>query len=82
MMSLCGYIKKSININDIQIHLKFDENSFYSLQLDEKENEALFGKCNNPNGHGHNYKGTVLYMYLSVLHRLTLAIPTSYIVIK
>lgn len=28
----------------------------HSLQLDEKENEALFGKCNNPNGHGHNYK--------------------------
>lgn len=28
----------------------------HSLQLDEEENKAIFGKCNNPNGHGHNYK--------------------------
>ena len=24
-------------------------------QLSEEENWAIFGKCNNPNGHGHNY---------------------------
>ena len=24
-------------------------------QLSPKENWAVFGKCNNPNGHGHNY---------------------------
>jgi 6-pyruvoyltetrahydropterin/6-carboxytetrahydropterin synthase len=23
--------------------------------LSEKENLAIYGKCNNPNGHGHNY---------------------------
>jgi len=23
--------------------------------LSDEENRALFGKCNNPNGHGHNY---------------------------
>eukprot|EP01124_Arcella_intermedia_P025661 TRINITY_DN4636_c0_g1_i1.p1 TRINITY_DN4636_c0_g1~~TRINITY_DN4636_c0_g1_i1.p1 ORF type:complete len:138 (+),score=16.30 TRINITY_DN4636_c0_g1_i1:26-439(+) len=23
--------------------------------LSEKENETIFGKCNNANGHGHNY---------------------------
>lgn len=23
--------------------------------LSEEENNSLFGKCNNPNGHGHNY---------------------------
>ncbi len=23
--------------------------------LSEQENRAVFGKCNNPNGHGHNY---------------------------
>ena len=27
----------------------------YSDHLSFKENEALFGKCANPNGHGHNY---------------------------
>lgn len=24
-------------------------------ELSEAENRATFGKCNNPNGHGHNY---------------------------
>lgn len=27
----------------------------HSYQLSEEENLALFGKCNNPYGHGHNY---------------------------
>jgi 6-pyruvoyltetrahydropterin/6-carboxytetrahydropterin synthase len=24
--------------------------------LSDAQNDALFGKCNNPNGHGHNYE--------------------------
>ncbi|MBC8161573.1 MAG: 6-carboxytetrahydropterin synthase [Roseiflexaceae bacterium] len=27
----------------------------HAVQLSEQENQAIFGKCNNPNGHGHNY---------------------------
>ena len=27
----------------------------YRAELSESENTALFGKCANPNGHGHNY---------------------------
>jgi 6-pyruvoyltetrahydropterin/6-carboxytetrahydropterin synthase len=27
----------------------------HSLELSEAENRELFGKCNNPHGHGHNY---------------------------
>ncbi|GAB6032459.1 hypothetical protein CHUAL_011096 [Chamberlinius hualienensis] len=27
----------------------------HSTQLSDDENAKLFGKCNNPNGHGHNY---------------------------
>lgn len=27
----------------------------HSDKLSEEENRALFGPCNNPNGHGHNY---------------------------
>jgi 6-pyruvoyltetrahydropterin/6-carboxytetrahydropterin synthase len=27
-----------------------------SDKLTEKENVEIYGKCNNPNGHGHNYK--------------------------
>ncbi|XP_061174521.1 6-pyruvoyl tetrahydrobiopterin synthase-like [Saccostrea echinata] len=28
----------------------------HSLELGEEENKTTYGKCNNPNGHGHNYK--------------------------
>uniref|UniRef100_A0A8C9I7F4 6-pyruvoyltetrahydropterin synthase n=1 Tax=Piliocolobus tephrosceles TaxID=591936 RepID=A0A8C9I7F4_9PRIM len=28
----------------------------YSKFLSDEENLKLFGKCSNPNGHGHNYK--------------------------
>ncbi len=27
----------------------------HSAQFDEEENTRIFGKCNNPYGHGHNY---------------------------
>lgn len=27
----------------------------HSRHLDSEENLKIFGKCNNPNGHGHNY---------------------------
>ncbi len=27
----------------------------HSDQLSEAENRAIYGKCNNPHGHGHNY---------------------------
>lgn len=27
----------------------------HNPQLSDEENRALFGKCNNPNWHGHNY---------------------------
>ncbi|XP_074917507.1 6-pyruvoyl tetrahydrobiopterin synthase-like, partial [Chelonoidis abingdonii] len=34
-------------------------NFFYSKSLSDEENLKLFGKCNNPNRHGHNYKVVV-----------------------
>lgn len=27
----------------------------HSKRLTDKENKELYGKCNNPHGHGHNY---------------------------
>lgn len=30
-------------------------NFFFSPHLSDEENKEVFGKCNNPNGHGHNY---------------------------
>ncbi|NXU86128.1 PTPS synthase, partial [Xiphorhynchus elegans] len=32
----------------------------HSKALSDEENLKLFGKCNNPNGHGHNYKARLL----------------------
>ncbi|XP_070346402.1 6-pyruvoyl tetrahydrobiopterin synthase isoform X4 [Equus asinus] len=32
----------------------------HSKSLSNEENLKLFGKCNNPNGHGHNYKDLCL----------------------
>ncbi|XP_036049989.1 6-pyruvoyl tetrahydrobiopterin synthase isoform X2 [Onychomys torridus] len=31
----------------------------HSLSLSDEENLKVFGKCNNPSGHGHNYKVVV-----------------------
>ncbi|KAK3097816.1 hypothetical protein FSP39_013464 [Pinctada imbricata] len=28
----------------------------HSSKLSDEENKEIYGKCNNPNGHGHNYK--------------------------
>ncbi|TMS22474.1 6-pyruvoyl tetrahydrobiopterin synthase [Larimichthys crocea] len=28
----------------------------HSIHLSDEENKQVYGKCNNPNGHGHNYK--------------------------
>ncbi|KAF3854072.1 hypothetical protein F7725_014760 [Dissostichus mawsoni] len=28
----------------------------HSIHLSDEENKRVYGKCNNPNGHGHNYK--------------------------
>ncbi|XP_066560809.1 6-pyruvoyl tetrahydrobiopterin synthase [Amia ocellicauda] len=31
----------------------------HSKALSNEENKIIFGKCNNPNGHGHNYKAEI-----------------------
>ncbi|NXT39045.1 PTPS synthase, partial [Pelecanoides urinatrix] len=36
----------------------------HSKSLSDEENLKLFGKCNNPNGHGHNYKARLLISLL------------------
>lgn len=28
----------------------------HSYKLDDETNHSVYGKCNNPNGHGHNYR--------------------------
>ena len=42
-----------------QISQQFDfaaAHRLHSPALDEQRNRETFGKCNNPNGHGHNYR--------------------------
>uniref|UniRef100_A0A3B3RDP7 6-pyruvoyl tetrahydrobiopterin synthase n=1 Tax=Paramormyrops kingsleyae TaxID=1676925 RepID=A0A3B3RDP7_9TELE len=31
----------------------------HNKSLSDEENKKIFGKCNNPHGHGHNYKGQI-----------------------
>ena len=43
----------------IRLNQKFEFSASHRLfnpKLDEAANRALFGKCNNPAGHGHNYE--------------------------
>lgn len=43
----------------IWVHRSYRFNASHRLhvaELDEKANQELFGKCNNPYGHGHNYE--------------------------
>jgi len=45
--------------NRVTIRQRFDFAAAHRLhvpELSDEENRALFGKCNNPNGHGHNYR--------------------------
>lgn len=41
------------------LHLRFEFSAAHRLHnpaLSDEENRALFGKCNNPHAHGHNYE--------------------------
>src|SRR5688572_7503407 len=43
----------------VRLSQKFEfsaSHRLHSAQLSDEENRKCFGKCNNPNGHGHNYE--------------------------
>jgi 6-pyruvoyltetrahydropterin/6-carboxytetrahydropterin synthase len=45
--------------NQIEIRQQFEFSASHRLHcssLDDATNRAVFGKCNNPHGHGHNYR--------------------------
>ena len=59
----------------VRLSQKFEFSASHRLhnpQLSEEENRRLFGKCNNPNGHGHNY---VLEVTLSAPATTQLQVP-------
>uniref|UniRef100_A0A8C5EV68 6-pyruvoyl tetrahydrobiopterin synthase n=1 Tax=Gouania willdenowi TaxID=441366 RepID=A0A8C5EV68_GOUWI len=39
----------------------------FSLGLSDEDNIKVFGKCNNPNGHGHNYKGLMFKSFIDAV---------------
>lgn len=46
----------------LTLHRRYDfcaSHRLYNPSLSEAENARIFGKCANPNGHGHNYELTV-----------------------
>ncbi|MEQ8770640.1 MAG: 6-carboxytetrahydropterin synthase [Phycisphaerales bacterium] len=47
------------NPDRVLVRQRFDlacAHRLHNPELSEDENRALYGKCNNPNGHGHNYR--------------------------
>ncbi len=47
------------NMNQCILRKQFAFSASHRLhcpELSEEENRSIFGKCNNPNGHGHNYR--------------------------
>ena len=47
------------NTPEVIVRQMFEFSAAHRLhvpELSEAENERLFGKCNNPGGHGHNYR--------------------------
>lgn len=49
-------MSKSIPVVQLTRRMHFSaSHRLHSKSLSEKENQALFGKCNRENGHGHNY---------------------------
>ena len=60
-LSLSPYLRYTVNSgnsNMIEMTQQFEFSAAHRLHCDsltEKENRETFGKCNNPNGHGHNY---------------------------
>ena len=58
---LSPYLSFSISANEpnmIELTQQFEFSASHRLNCDhlsEEENKDIFGKCNNPEGHGHNY---------------------------
>lgn len=63
------------NISDMSkaiIRQQFDFAAAHRLHcpdLSEEENRSIFGRCNNPNGHGHNYRVEAAFAVETVASR-------------
>ena len=64
-LSLSPFLSLSVHASefpmpgDVRLSQKFEFSASHRLHnpaLSEERNRAIFGKCNNPHGHGHNYE--------------------------
>jgi 6-pyruvoyltetrahydropterin/6-carboxytetrahydropterin synthase len=59
-LCLNPYLDLTVSRESTMVHIsqKFEFSASHRLhnpKLSDEQNRSLFGKCNNPNGHGHNY---------------------------
>ena len=55
----CSLALEETRMGEIEIRQHYEFSAAHRLHapnLSEEENRRLFGKCNNPSGHGHNYR--------------------------
>ena len=67
-------------MNKVSVYRKEHFNAAHRLHnasWDEAKNDAVFGKCNNPNYHGHNYEMEVKVTGEPALIRVLLSILNS-----
>jgi len=51
-----GMSKREVNVVYLTRRCEFSASHFYhNPQMSDEENRRVFGRCNNPLGHGHNY---------------------------
>ena len=71
----CSHTHHIIMLMDFSFHN-------FSYQLSDEDNWNLFGKCNNPNGHGHNYKGKISWqIFITTMTLRVLYIGMFYFII-
>jgi len=62
----------------VRLSQKFEFSASHRLhnpELSEEQNRAMFGKCNNPNGHGHNYEVQVTVLGAPDANGVVLPVP-------
>ena len=53
--AFAGYYGEGKMVYHTKVYEFSASHRLHSLELGDAENQRIFGKCNNPHGHGHNY---------------------------
>ena len=52
---VCGFLRRSMKAHLTRRYMLAASHRLHASTLSEEQNHAIYGKCNNPHGHGHNY---------------------------